>query len=426
MNSPARNTRIAQALREEAARSVPDNVTLWPRIERRLHSRRFALWPRLFSARRRSSVRLDEWGTGKRPANWAWGQQRSSRASMPLVMVLLVVWGAVAFVAGRAMGAPTGKVELAYPLTGVTSSTSLNGTDLSTDSAGDLLLAHLFDTVNERGAHLNSLSHRVGLEQSAGGYSVQVKQVYADANRILVGYTGRKKAFSRQGNPQGATPLLPEYTSLYSSSLTADDGTWFPLLYDTSSSNATGASSHLLVYDASTQKAGASQLNLHLSLCITAFMSAPRCQAPYNFSFAAPVYKAETQVVPLNKVVTASGVDVTLEKIVVTPAAAQLKVRLGSSPNRRDWGQLKSTLAPGWHSSDPSAGELPLHGGSYVSVMGSSAQFDLSTGSVREHQKWTLSITDLYTQTAAGTAVMNVSLYGPWTFEFTMPSPAQP
>ncbi|HYP20836.1 MAG TPA: hypothetical protein VEY08_12245 [Chloroflexia bacterium] len=420
MNGPQIRSRLgaglAGAMRREACEAVPDNIDLWPQIEARLRARRSRGGFQGF-VRHLSSMT-----GGLPPATGT--QQRSQRlgrnapAMMPLFVLVLVAWGVVAFVIGRQTGvrAP----ELPVYRDGGTQSSAFSGTELASDANGDMLLERVLDTARLEDVRGAGLVHQVGLSRQAGGCVAQIKQTYADANRLIIGMTAQAPGTS------GGQPRM--YGGIVSLGGAEYDGRNPLLLYETSTSNSSGTAARLLVYDLSLLADVPAQLNVvvevYMSVGSASDPPSNPCPRSFRFNLAVPVNAAGTHVVQLDRALTVAGETVTLEKIISTPSATQAILRVGAGARHSGkWdymsvgiAQLGSANEAGLDAeTDPPATSMALFTGRRSLEL---AQRDLAS----DGGTWTLQVNYLEKQASSNSNSAAERLRGPWTFQFEVPA----
>ena len=381
-------SRIREALREEASREVPEDMTLWPQLQEELRPQ--ASNTRLFRSRSAAGERTSR---SDRPRTYQSMVRRSSPAMAFAVIALLLIWGVGAFLAGMELGAGGEKTVLPYP-----STVPVSG---SLDMA-DALLSQTMQTTNLAPLRQADLIQALNVSGTINDYTVTLKQAYADANRIVVGYTVE--------NRSGA--LNASGTVTAESFLTSMDGRQFSSVYEANSANGEGISAHVAVYDASMLDAISSGRNLDLSLKVH-LGGEPKEANSQTFDFSIPVNTAGTKVYYISQTVEASGVTMTLDRLVVSASAVQAIVRIDEPEGGRNWTQLDASVTAGPQRRQDS----PLR----LKIYDRQRSFELPVDPSGKPGEWTIAITNLYS-TEPGTP----NVRGQWVFTFTLPEDAQP
>ena len=405
---------LAGAMRREACEAVPADVDLWPQIEARLRTRRAGGSLSGFVRHISSVVGLLPASGTQRPRR----EGRNAPAIAPLFVLVLVAWGLAAFAIGWQTGART--PELPVYRDGSTQSSAFSGTELASDASGDLLLERVLDTARLEDVRGTGLVRQVDLSRQSGGCIAQIKQTYADANRLIIGMTTQVPGTSRR------QPRI--YAGIVSLNGAEYDGRNPLLLYETSTSNSSGTAARLLVYDLSLLDPVPAQLNAVLEVYMSAGSEADArsssCPRSFRFNLSVPVNTAGTQVVQLDTAQTVAGEVVTLEKIITTPSAMQAIVRVGAGvadPGKWDYmsvgvAQLGSANRGGIDAdTDPPSASMALFDGRRSLEL---AQRDLAS----DGGTWTIKVNYLEKQASADSSSPRERLRGPWTFHFEVPA----
>ena len=387
---------LSDAMRREAHDVIPDEVDLWPQIGARLRSRgaRGRLRGLLHSFTS-GAGELPEEGTsnfGLRRPSW---KTRQASAMMPLFMLLLVVWGMAAFLIGRQSGVQTRELQV------------YSGSDLAADASGEVMLARVLDTARLDELRLAGLLRDPQLHQEAGGCAARIKQVYADANRLIIGLTvnvpaAQRGEFRVYGGVMYAGGKVPA------------------LLYETTTSNATGTAARLLVYDLSLLNPTPSELKLRAIFSIVGQSSASEqqalCRNPFNFDLAVPVHTSDTRVLHLNRTISAAGETITLEKVVVTPLAAQAILRVSEGDDNVAWDLVAVDIS--FAGKD---GSVTREHGSLFNLTGGRLSLELSQSDLTREGKWIVEVVHLQESSSEAPQTGFAPLRGPWIFEFEVP-----
>ena len=262
------------------------------------------------------------------------------------------------------------------------------------------------------------LGRSVELAQTVDDVTITVRRVYADANRVVVGYavTGRD-----------ARPV--DHFTLVRPTLTTAAGTALPSVGGVGKAGEDGTPGYVEIFDASALAPGVGAEDFRLTIpavIATRLDNAPPTAAaareqtvgPWTFRFAVAVLPG--RVAEPAQTATAGGVAIRLERVVVTPTETRAYLRFPDTPPLAPgtW-QPQLHLAGGdWDSRQGGAeyGVLrPTSGGPYV------ASFPAALADKRG--AWTLTIEALIGVDAGhpadGTAPARLA--GPWVFRFVVP-----
>lgn len=384
---------VTQILQEIVEQEVPDNVDLWPAIRARV------------KPRRRSS-RWVQWMPATR-LGWAF-----------MALVLCLAFGAVA-----------------YAVVPVVSR-------LFQQEAG---LRHVEQA---------NLVQELNLSQTIDGVTVTLERAYADANRIVVGFTIK--------DPNGQRYDAHHLT------LTDMAGTVFS---GTIGFGVTGQSdilkvslppgegAYVLAFDAAPVEGAPAELDLRLemevveALPLDAFEPPPTLIGPpdeppasmvvealpvpegdivalFTFEFSVPFIPG--RVAEVNQTVEAAGIPICLERVVVTPSETRAYLRL-DSPGGAEmrWIPTAMLKAPGDEESQnhfaySANDDPPIHRYAFLAPL------------YERRGEWTLTVTELVGTAIerlesqilrqADSAVVSVDaaefqtrLAGPWVFRFRVP-----
>jgi hypothetical protein len=343
---------------------------------------------------------------------------RNAPTLAPLFVLVLAAWGLVAFVIGWQTRAYT--PELPVYRDGNTQSSGFSGTELASDANGDMLLERVLDTARLEEVRGAGLVHHMSLSQQAGGCVAQIKQTYADANRLIIGMTAQVPGASL-GQPR-------MYGGIASIAGVEYDGRNPLLLYETSTSNSSGTAARLLVYDLSLLAPLPAQLNAVVEVYMSAGSasdppSSP-CPRSFRFNLAVPVNTAGTHVLQLDRAATVAGETVTLERIISTPSATQAIVRVGAGArDTGTWDYMSVGVAQLGSANEravdaetgPPSSSMALFNGRRSLEL---AQRDLAS----DDGTWTLKVDYLEKQASPSSSSAGERLRGPWTFQFEVPA----
>jgi hypothetical protein len=245
-----------------------------------------------------------------------------------------------------------------------------------------------------------NLAQRVHISRPLGGFMVTVERVYADSNRVVIGYTV-------------ATPPGHGYSvDLVDPVLTTQDGTALPGGSGMGSGNVGNMEGNVLFFDASGITGNPTSLSLHLvaqGLGGNEFAGSPNVrpfQVSGRLAFDFTVTFHPGRIAEPHQSVTVGGQTVTLERVVVTVSQTRVYLR-GIDPT---W--VIGTLSVNGWTSDPFRNP---QGG----PIGASATPDgltvISYGDALydKHGEWTLVVSYANNNQAPKG--------GPWTFHFVVP-----
>jgi len=163
----------------------------------------------------------------------------------------------------------------------------------------------------------HNLARSVHISQTACGLTMTVERLYADANRVVIGYT-----YQGQG-PRGAAPA-PQ--------LSTADGTPLSPVGGGGTGSIGNASGNEIAYDSSGIVGDATTaLNLRFTAPWVKVMidnaghvepGLIACQQPFNFNLSVPVTPGH--VITMRQAVTVGGRELTLEKVSLTPSGTSL------------------------------------------------------------------------------------------------------
>jgi hypothetical protein len=388
---------VAQILQELAEQEVPDNVDLWPAIRARAQSQR-------------------------RSSRWAQLMPNTRLGWVFLALVLFLALGAV------------------------------------THAVAPVVERLFQQDAGLRQVEQANLVQELDLSQTVDGVTVTLERAYADANRIVVGYTIK--------GPNGQRYDARHLT------LTDAAGTVFS---PTIGFGVTGQSDTLQVslppgegadvicFDAASVEGAPAELDLQLvmeleksvlppgALELPPTSDSPPAETPmvvvleplptpeeeaivgpFTFDFSVPIIPG--RVAEVNQTVEAAGVAVRLERVVVTPSETRAYLRFDSPSGEADWWMPIAMLqAPG------------EDGKSYAGYVGSygpaSYQYGFLAPLYDRQGEWTLTVTEMVGEDierlesqilrqadsavvyigVAEAAEFQTRLAGPWVFRFRVP-----
>lgn len=181
-------------------------------------------------------------------------------------------------------------------------------------SAGSLLIDRLFGLFANETQQAAWMNRGVDLHlaQTACGQTMTLQHAYADANRIVVGYT------------------LSGGGSSVDAHLADAHGTTFPPLDAGALAPEAGTTGNVATFDASGIAGLPAQLTLRLTAPGPVTSGGTPCPQAYDFAFAAPF--VEGQSLAPTQTVVSQGVAVTLDRVVVTPIETRVYVRTTGKP----------------------------------------------------------------------------------------------
>lgn len=257
---------------------------------------------------------------------------------------------------------------------------------------------------------LEDLGTELNRSRTVDGFTVTLGRVYADANRVLVGYTVEPPA--GRGIAE-ADIFAPRLTDGRGGDLQEHGGR---ARYG---EDATG-----VVRSYSTGEIGGRPRELELMLTADSIsyfdepggakrtvraMRQVRLDEPLRFAFTVPMHPG--RVAELHQTVETGGTKATLERAVVTPTETRVYVRgaglLDASRVTLSVDGWSSTEAPGWNG-------VSWYTSDGVSYLGYSVPLYDKRG------EWTLTIRAAPPAYSQGTGIAPVE-GGPWTFRFVVP-----
>lgn len=259
----------------------------------------------------------------------------------------------------------------------------------------------------------------VNASQSAGGFTLKVTKAYADANKVVIGYS-----VIEDSAPQAQVAYQPK--------LTAKEGMAFhPRIFGVSPPGKILFTS----FDVLSAIAGnPGQLHLHLEVdgwhplpgpSVTPSLGQPTpspaaaLPQPLAVDFSVPFHPG--RVVNLHQAVTVNGKTLMLERVVVTPSETRAYLRGDGYPLAL-YG-IPTLTVGSWSSTQLSSQQHPSPA---VDVWPTDDQFptlamlavNFETSLVDQHGQWTLTVPALleppYDEQSSG-------LQGPWMFHFVVP-----
>lgn len=263
---------------------------------------------------------------------------------------------------------------------------------------------------------------KLNLSQTIDGVTVRLVQGYADSNTVLIGYTvtgrnARYSADSRELSVVGGQNLSGMGGLGYVPTL--DILGWHPV-----------ETTAVAAFDASVVEGAPEELNLRFETTVgdsPTVAGSSTTWGPFVFNFTLPFHVGKTVIV--EQTTEAAGVPITLEKVVITPAATGAVFLFHDEyADNRKRPMTISSLQPSAGSTDD-----PNSGGVHASSTYFPEGYTLDTfpGDFTDRSgEWTLTITELVfvprrpagqTGDFGGKASDVKRLAGPWIFRFEVP-----
>ena len=168
------------------------------------------------------------------------------------------------------------------------------------------------------GVETAGLAQELNLSQTIDGVTVRLERAYADSNVILVGFTvsGSKEKYYTQEEKLSTAdghnlPVIDRDVEVSG---------WQRIMGSWQSSEHTAV---LTAYDASSLKGNPAELNLRLEMGLadTVTGNTDTVMGPFVFDFTLPFHAEE--VIDVKQTVEASGIPITLERVVISHWATQ-------------------------------------------------------------------------------------------------------
>jgi hypothetical protein len=360
---------VTQILQEIAEQEVPANLDLWPAIRARVQpQRRSSRWAQLMP-----NTRL----------GWAF-----------LALVLFLALGAVTHAV-----APV--VERLFQQ------------DAGLQQVGQA-----------------NLAQELNLSQTVDGVTVTLERAYADANRIVVGFT-IKDPNGQRYDPYHHLTLTDMAGTVFSGTIGFGVTGQSDILQV---SLPPGEGANVICFDAASVEGAPAELDLRLvmevveALPLDAFEPPPTSDSPpaeppmvvveeeaivgpFTFDFSVPFIPG--RVAEVNQTIEAAGVAVRLERVVVTPSETRAYLRFDSPGGAEmHWTPMAMLQAPGEDGKS--------HTGYVGSYGPASYQYGFLASLYDQQGEWTLTVTELVGSdlTRPGEQTW---LAGPWVFRFRVP-----
>ncbi len=258
------------------------------------------------------------------------------------------------------------------------------------------------------------LGQEVDLRQTVAGFTVAVQRVYADANRIVIGYT-----------VSGPADIAFNIFSPIDTALTDQEGREYPTHSGIGTGMEGDTGGYVLSFDAGVPSQAPERLQLRLVTDIMGLPSTPvaqgerPCAGPFNFS----VRVIPGRVMDAPQTVEAEGTRITLKRAVVTPSETRLVLHVSLAPGadggvKREWEPIAklqvSDAAPDMQRLVPGVG----HFGGMGRQQGEDYDYRIPYPLYDCRGEWTLTVSELVGLSRNGG---QVRLSGPWVLRFTVP-----
>ncbi len=276
----------------------------------------------------------------------------------------------------------------------------------------------------------------LNLSQTVDGLTVNLQWVYADENRISIGYIVDGEG-PLDSPAQDYYPMLPR--------LTDADGNEFPSAGGMGYTGEGGEAAQVSSFDTSKVEALPETLNLHLELSVEIITQDTRAtlnaqptpapgstpviqsrelgnspfEGPYGpFTFDFSVSTRQSRIIDLDQTVTDQDVPITLKRVIIAPSQTRIEVCFDPPVDKEGGWALIAFLSI--NGSDlltenpPVApGDQPLEGTNCHSLIYNAA-FGERTGD------WQLRIPELVGFGATGADALQTRISGAWVFDFTV------
>jgi hypothetical protein len=276
--------------------------------------------------------------------------------------------------------------------------------------AADPVMSRLFESLTGLGQTQQArLVRESNISQTRDGVTVTVQQVYADSNQIVIGFKvtsvdGQRYSFGGAQLKDGA-----------GNNLLGVIGTGYNGPSNTPGLNLpAGEGVEVFAFDASRIQGTPSQIDLHLTLMLHALPPTLGHEVgPFTFDLTAPFNPG--RAIEIQKTVTNAGIDVTLERIIVTPSGARAHICYGLPTRDRSWTLIANLDIGDGRTQSAGLVRPPTRIGEICD------RVYFRDARPEQFGVWTLTVTELVAgppPTQPGEA-MRVS--GPWAFQFNVP-----
>jgi Domain of unknown function (DUF4179) len=237
----------------------------------------------------------------------------------------------------------------------------------------------------------------IGMSHTFADTTLSIERAYADANRVIVGYTLTPVVGSR-------TPSDPQVGL----DLRTRGGTILPVRADAGYVDPGSTNANVISFDASDIGGNPSELPLHLE-------ARTRAGDTWEVDFTLPFHAG--RVVQPHQRLTSNGGTATLEKAVLTPSEMRIYLS-GVGEDFRSHLSIGNWL-DGWDSDHGPVGVVST----WITPAGLSA-ISFPAALYQRHGEWTLQVDSPGNMGMAQPAHSDATpspLGGPWTFHFVIP-----
>ena len=238
--------------------------------------------------------------------------------------------------------------------------------------------------------------------KTVNGFTITIEKVYADANRVIVGYT-----------VNGTAGQEPNATFAFGlSTLTTQQGTSLRLMQGIGSDAIEGITGNVFSFDASNIQNDPKDLQLRLAIPYgrQPAASAFKISGTLSFHFSVPFHAGK--VISVHQSFVADGKTVLLERVVITSSETRLYVRGFSSQDEVNNYYISADLLVD--------GKTYIGGGGYQATDIWMMDFDVPL--LDKHGEWTVEI-----RKEINLKDSHTGIYGPvpvngamWTFHFNV------
>ncbi len=257
------------------------------------------------------------------------------------------------------------------------------------------------------------LLQEVNLSQAVDDVVISLQHVYADANRVVVSFVVSGPFYLRYEAYD--VVMSDQFGNVYDLVVMM----WNPGKSDTQNLLVRKASAEYVIhFNTPSMDEYPTKLLLHLSIELKEyFLVVPVRKhtsiGPYEFEFEAQFHRGE--VIEVSQVATAGEISITLERVIITPSAAQVILCC-------DVPSVKCDMLAPIASFETERGEWHSGITSGVSLIEGKSCFRDIFFPQDSHQpnKWSLTITELVCM-ESGPSNEQVRFLGPWKFQFQDP-----
>jgi hypothetical protein len=271
------------------------------------------------------------------------------------------------------------------------------------------------------------MGKRLDLSQSANGYTVTIKWVYADGNQVIV-LNEVSPAYTSDGR---------HVTTGYDIQLRDSKGTLFPTITGAMQAKSNeGWGPMYSVFDASGVTGSPASLDLRLTLHLegrslpgenrTSGTEPPKpyreeLTGPLTFDFSVPFIPA--RVARPARTVSVDGIAVTLDEFRVAPSEARAIIRFNRPREHTDlqWRPKMDLKVANWSPGmDPQGQQRTGSVASGGPMADGRWWYSWTSIPHQVEEPWTITVTELIGYDPE--LEPQVALAGPWTFQVTLPS----